>query len=247
MEETFPIRVHSFESMGTFDGPGLRLVVFLQGCNFACLYCANPDTIPIGSGGKLVPAEEILRRAVSEKPFYGKRGGITFSGGEPTVQAKELIPLCRMLKENGIHICIDTNGSIANDHVRELFSLVDMVLLDCKEINPERHQTITRRDNTQVLKTAEYLASIGKPIRLRYVLVPGYTDFAEDLEALGKHFAHYTNIDRVEVLPYHTYGKHKYETLGATYALTEVKEPTAEEVAKAKAILSKYFTNVWSQ
>lgn len=247
MTENSPIRVHSFESMGTFDGPGLRLVVFLQGCNFKCLYCANPDTIPIGSGGKLIPIEEILRRAISEKPFFGKRGGVTFSGGEPTVQAKELIPLCRMLKANGIHICIDTNGSISNDHVRELISLVDMVLLDCKEFDPIRHKAITQRENTQVLKTAEYLASIGKPVRLRYVLVPGYTDFTEDLEAWGAHFSQYKNIDRVEVLPYHTYGKHKYESMGSEYLLEAVREPSPEEIDSAKAILSKYFDNVWSQ
>lgn len=247
MTENYPIRVHSFESMGTFDGPGLRLVVFLQGCNFKCLYCANPDTIPIGSGGKLIPIEEILRRAISEKPFFGKRGGVTFSGGEPTVQAKELIPLCRMLKANGIHICIDTNGSISNDHVRELISLVDMVLLDCKEFDHIRHTAITQRENTQVLKTAEYLASIGKPVRLRYVLVPGYTDFTEDLEAWGAHFSQYKNIDRVEVLPYHTYGKHKYESMGSEYLLEAVREPSPEEIDSAKAILSKYFDNVWSQ
>ncbi|SPY35048.1 Pyruvate formate-lyase 1-activating enzyme [Porphyromonas cangingivalis] len=247
MTENYPIRVHSFESMGTFDGPGLRLVVFLQGCNFKCLYCANPDTIPIGSGGKLIPIEEILRRAISEKPFFGKRGGVTFSGGEPTVQAKELIPLCRMLKANGIHICIDTNGSISNDHVRELISLVDMVLLDCKEFDPIRHKAITQRENTQVLKTAEYLASIGKPVRLRYVLVPGYTDFTEDLEAWGAHFSQYKNIDRVEILPYHTYGKHKYESMGSEYLLEAVREPSPEEIDSAKAILSKYFDNVWSQ
>ena len=247
MTENYPIRVHSFESMGTFDGPGLRLVVFLQGCNFKCLYCANPDTIPIGSGGKLIPIEEILRRAISEKPFFGKRGGVTFSGGEPTVQAKELIPLCRILKANGIHICIDTNGSISNDHVRELISLVDMVLLDCKEFDPIRHKAITQRENTQVLKTAEYLASIGKPVRLRYVLVPGYTDFTEDLEAWGAHFSQYKNIDRVEVLPYHTYGKHKYESMGSEYLLEAVREPSPEEIDSAKAILSKYFDNVWSQ
>lgn len=247
MTENSPIRVHSFESMGTFDGPGLRLVVFLQGCNFKCLYCANPDTIPIGSGGKLIPIEEILRRAISEKPFFGKRGGVTFSGGEPTVQAKELIPLCRMLKANGIHICIDTNGSISNDHVRELISLVDMVLLDCKEFDPIRHKAITQRENSQVLKTAEYLASIGKPVRLRYVLVPGYTDFTEDLEAWGAHFSQYKNIDRVEVLPYHTYGKHKYESMGSEYLLEAVREPSPEEIDSAKAILSKYFDNVWSQ
>ncbi|WP_329903259.1 pyruvate formate-lyase-activating protein [Porphyromonas pogonae] len=242
-----PVRVHSFESMGTFDGPGLRLVIFLQGCNFKCLYCANPDTINCNQGGQFVSPEEIVRRAVSEKPFFGRRGGVTFSGGEPTLQAKALIPLCRMLKENGIHICIDTNGSIMNDDVKELFGIVDMVLLDCKEINSERHLAITGRDNKQTLATAHYLSVINKPIRLRYVLVPGYTDDVNDLEALGRHFGSYSNIERVEVLPYHTYGKHKYESLGEKYQLDGVVEPTQAQVQSVKAIFSKYFANVWSQ
>ena len=107
------INVHSYESMGTFDGPGLRLVVFLQGCNFRCLYCANPDTIPL-KGGKPTEAEEIVRMALSQKAFFGKKGGITFSGGEPTLQAKALIPLFRRLKEESIHICLDSNGSVLN-------------------------------------------------------------------------------------------------------------------------------------
>ena len=105
------IRVHSYESMGTFDGPGLRLVVFLQGCNFRCLYCANPDTIEAGEG-KLTDPAEILRMAVDQKPFFGRRGGVTFSGGEPTFQAAELVPLVKALKEAGIHVCIDTNGGV---------------------------------------------------------------------------------------------------------------------------------------
>ena len=108
------LRIHSFESMGTFDGPGLRLVVFLQGCNFQCLYCANPDTIPIGKGGKLIEEAEVLRRAISERPFFGKRGGITFSGGEPTVQAQALITslIVQLQGSRGYHICLDTQGSI---------------------------------------------------------------------------------------------------------------------------------------
>lgn len=135
------INVHSYESMGTFDGPGLRLVVFLQGCPFRCLYCANPDTIDV-KGGTPTPAGEILQMAVSQKAFFGKKGGITFSGGEPTLQAEALIPLFKDLKANGIHICLDTNGGIWNDKVEELLSLTDLVLLDIKEFNPERHCTL---------------------------------------------------------------------------------------------------------
>lgn len=241
------LRIHSFESMGTFDGPGLRLVVFLQGCNFQCLYCANPDTIPIGQGGKLIAEEEVLRRAINERPFFGKRGGITFSGGEPTVQAEALIPLCRQLKAEGIHICLDSQGSIRNHFVDELFSLVDMVLLDCKHILPDGHRRLTSQSNANTLKTAEQLRQLGKPVRLRYVLVPGYSDQPEALHALGEHFGSYENIERLELLPYHTYGKHKYETLGKPYLLSDVHEPTADEVEAARSILAQYFPTVWTQ
>lgn len=241
------LRIHSFESMGTFDGPGLRLVVFLQGCNFRCLYCANPDTIPIGQGGKLIEDGEVLRRAINEKPFFGRRGGVTFSGGEPSVQAKELIPVCQALRAEGIHICLDTNGSIRNRYVEELWELVDMVLLDCKQINPKRHEVLTAAANLQTLRTAEYLRSIGKPVRLRYVLVPGYSDAAEDLHKLGETLGHYENIERLELLPYHTYGKHKYETIGQPYLLEEVSEPSEEQIDEARSILEQYFPVVWTQ
>ena len=153
------IRVHSYESMGTFDGPGLRLVVFLQGCNFRCLYCANPDTIDLKGESKETTVDEIVQMAISQRAFFGKKGGITFSGGEPTVQAKELIPLFKRLKEEGIHICLDTNGSIWNEHVEELLQLTDLVLLDVKQFNDERHRALTERSNEQTLKTAEWLVS----------------------------------------------------------------------------------------
>ena len=174
------INVHSYESMGTFDGPGLRLVVFLQGCNFRCLYCANPDTIA-GKGGTPTPPEEIVRMAMSQRPFFGKRGGVTFSGGEPTFQAKALVPLVRELKEKGIHVCIDSNGGIWNEEVEELFKLTDLVLLDIKEFNPARHQALTGRSNEQTIRTAAWLEENEKPFWLRYVLVPGYSDFEEDI------------------------------------------------------------------
>ena len=222
------IRVHSYESLGTYDGPGIRLVVFLQGCNFRCLYCANPDTIDCKGEGKDTAPEDILRMAVSQKPFFGKKGGVTFSGGEPTLQAKALIPLFRMLKEAGIHICVDTNGSVWNESVKDLFTLADLVLLDVKEFNDERHHLLTSRSNEQTLQTAAWLEANEKPFWLRYVLVQGYSAFREDIEALGKHFKDYRMIERVEILPYHTLGVHKYLTLGYPFPLEGV-EPLAKD------------------
>ena len=195
------IKVHSYESMGTFDGPGLRLVVFLQGCNFRCLYCANPDTID-ACGGTPTSPDEILRMAVDQKPFYGRRGGVTFSGGEPTFQAAALAPLVRRLREAGIHVCIDTNGSIWNPAVEELLGLADLILLDVKQADPERHLALTGR--------------------------------------LGG----YKQIERVELLPYHTLGVHKYEAMGKEYKLSDVRENTPEQLDRAAALLREYFANV---
>ena len=231
--------------MGTFDGPGLRLVVFLQGCNFRCLYCANPDTIDPKGESKETSPDEILRMAMSQKPFFGKKGGVTFSGGEPTVQAKELIPLFRRLKESGIHICVDTNGSVWNDDVKELLSLADLILLDVKQYNPERHKLLTERSNEQTLRTAEWLESIGKPFWLRYVLVQGYSAIEDDIRALCAHFSPYTMLQRVEILPYHTLGVHKYEAMGREYKLAGVKENTPAQLDEAKAIFDEYFPKVY--
>lgn len=239
------IRVHSYESLGTYDGPGIRLVVFLQGCNFRCLYCANPDTIDAKGESKETAPEDILKMAINQKPFFGKKGGITFSGGEPTFQAKVLIPLFRMLKEAGIHICVDTNGGIWNEDVKELLSLADLVLLDIKEFNDARHKILTERSNAQTLKTAAWLEENQKPFWLRYVLVPGYSFFREDIEALGDHFKDYQSIQRIEILPYHTLGVHKYEAMNMEYKLKNVKQNTPEQLEEAKALFEKYFKTVY--
>lgn len=247
------LKVHSFESMGTYDGPGLRLVVFLQGCPFRCLYCANPDTIP-AEGGTITDMEDIVKMAVNQKPFFGKRGGVTFSGGEPTMQAKALVPIVKELKANGIHVCIDTNGGIWNNDVEELFSLADLILLDVKEFNDDRHTMITGRSNVRTLETAKWLEDNNRPFWLRYVLVPGYSDFEEDIRALGEHFGRriseetkdyegYKMIQRVEILPYHTLGVNKYETLGQEYKLKEVPLNTEEQLRKAEAVFNEYFDN----
>lgn len=182
--------------------------------------------------------------AVSQKPFFGKKGGITFSGGEPTLQAEALIPLFRELKANGIHICLDTNGGIRNKHVEELWQLTDLVLLDVKQANPQRHVLLTGRDNKQTLDTAEWLEQHGRPFWLRYVLVPGYSDFEEDIRALGEKLGHCKHVQRVEVLPYHRLGVHKYEAMGWEYKLNDVKENTPQQLQQAEGIFSEYFRNV---
>lgn len=238
------IRVHSYESMGTFDGPGLRLVVFLQGCPFRCLYCANPDTIDMKGESRETAPESILEMAVSQKPFYGKRGGITFSGGEPTVQAESLIPLFKSLKAQGIHICLDTNGGIWNEYVEKLLSLTDLVLLDIKQFNPERHRLLTGRSNETTLRMAAWMEKNGRPFWLRYVLVPGYSDFEEDIRDLGKQLGGYQSIQRVEILPYHRLGVHKYEAMGLNYQLKDVKENTQEQLNRAETLFKEYFRMV---
>ena len=237
------IKVHSYESMGTYDGPGLRLVVFLQGCPFRCLYCANPDTITF-DGGTPTETDEILRMAVNQKPFFGKRGGITFSGGEPTMQAKELLPLYAALKGEDIHICLDTNGGTWNEDVEELLRQTDLVLLDCKQFNNTRHEELTGRRNNQTLKTAQWLEDNGKPFWLRYVLVPGISDFEEDIRALGEHFKGFKMLQRVEILPYHTLGKHKYESLGWDYTLKDTPTNTPQQLDRAVSLFNEYFSCV---
>lgn len=234
------IKVHSYESMGTYDGPGLRLVVFLQGCPFRCLYCANPDTIAF-EGGTPTDTEEVVKMAVNQKPFFGRRGGVTFSGGEPTSQAQGLVPLVERLHEENIHVCIDTNGGIWNPAVEELMNKADLVLLDIKQINPARHENLTGRSNTRTLETARWLEDNGKHFWLRYVLVPGISDFEEDIRALGEHFKDYRMIQRVEILPYHTLGMHKYESLGQEYMLKDTPHNTPEQLDRAKRIFQEYF------
>lgn len=239
------LRVHSYESLGTYDGPGIRLVVFLQGCNFRCLYCANPDTIDAKGESKETPIGDILKMAISQRPFFGKRGGVTFSGGEPTFQAAALLPLVKLLRAEGIHVCIDSNGSIWNPKVKELLQNVDLVLLDIKQFNPDRHQALTARSNAQTLQTARFLEENAIPFWLRYVFVQGYSAFDEDIRLLGEHFHDYQMIQRVEILPYHQLGVHKYEALGMDYQLKDVPLNTPEQLVHAKILFERYFSNVY--
>ncbi len=237
------LKIHSIESLGTHEGPGIRFVVFLQGCNYRCLYCHNVDTQNL-EGGKETPDEELLRLIENSKPYYKNEGGVTFSGGEPLMQAEDLKIICQKIKERGFNIALDTNGSILTPAVKELLEFVDLILLDIKHIDPIWHEKITGQKNDAPLAFAQYLKDINKPIWLRYVLVPGYTDQPEFLEKLGQHFKDYGNVKRMEILPYHTFGVYKFKELGKEYELEKISPPTPDQIAQAKKITEPYFAEV---
>ncbi|MFY0687539.1 MAG: pyruvate formate lyase-activating protein [Cyclobacteriaceae bacterium] len=240
---THALNVHSIESLGTYDGPGIRMVVFLQGCPFSCLYCANPDTMDC-HGGSAMEQYEILERARHMKTYLSAGGGVTFSGGEPCLQAKQLIPMMKQLKEEGLHICLDTNGHVFNKYVEEMLQYVDLVLLDIKHIDRNKHQYITGRSHQNTLDFANYLEQHNRDMWLRYVLVPGLTDDPDDLNELGSHFEQYHHIKNVEIQPYHTLGAHKWKSMGMSYPLEATPQNTPEQLENAKHIFDKYFDQV---
>ncbi len=231
--------IHSTESFGAADGPGVRFIVFMQGCHMRCRYCHNPDTWKT-DGGDEVTADEILKRALRFKPYWGKDGGITISGGEPLLQIDFVIELFKKAKELGINTCIDTAGNPFTKEepffskFEELMKYTDLLLLDLKEINPTRHKDLTGFDNSNIIEMAKYLSEINKPVWIRHVLVPEHSDFDEDLDALGDFIDTLSNVDRVEILPYHTLGKFKWENLGIPYTLESISPPSAERIENAK-------------
>lgn len=231
--------IHSTESFGAADGPGVRFIVFMQGCHMRCRYCHNPDTWKM-DGGDEVTADEILKRALRFKPYWGKDGGITISGGEPLLQIDFVIELFKKAKELGINTCNDTAGNPFTKEdpffskFEELMKYTDLLLLDLKEINPTRHKDLTGFDNSNIIEMAKYLSEINKPVWIRHVLVPEHSDFDEDLDALGDFIDTLSNVDRVEILPYHTLGKFKWENLGIPYTLESISPPSAERIENAK-------------
>lgn len=237
------IKVHSIESFGAADGPGVRFVVFLQGCNMRCKYCHNPDTWDM-DGGEEMTAEEIITKALRYKAYWKNDGGITVSGGEPLLHIDFLIELFKLAKEKNINTVIDTSGSVfsRNEGFIEKFNTLmnntDLVMLDIKEINPQRHKIVTGRDNSNILDMAKYLSEINKPVWIRHVLVPEYADFDEDLQELSDFIQTLSNVKKVEVLPYHSLGKFKWENLGLTYELDSISPPTQERIENAQKILN---------
>ena len=232
-------RIHSYESFGTVDGPGIRFVVFLQGCPMRCRYCHNPDTWQ-AEGGTRAEAEEVAREALKYKSYFAANGGVTVSGGEPLLQLGFVLELFSALKKKGVHTCLDTSGiCFAEDDGRyeELACLTDLVLLDIKHIDDAAHRFLTGRSNAPVLAFAKFLAAHGVRMWVRHVLVPGITDDDDALRRLRAFLDTLPNVDRVEVLPYHTMGVQKYRALEKNYPLEGVQPPSAERVENAKRIL----------
>ncbi|WMI64520.1 pyruvate formate-lyase-activating protein [Aestuariibaculum sp. YM273] len=239
------LNVHSVESFGTHDGPGIRMVVFLQGCKLKCQYCHNPDTIDT-HGGEEYHIEDLVQMALKVKPYFGKKGGVTVSGGEPLLQSKALIPFFKRLKEEGIHTNIDTNGRILNHFTEELLdSYADLVMLDIKHMTEEGFEALTGVKNKETtFNFAKHREASGKPMWLRYVLIPGITNKPELLRALGEYFQNYKTIEKIELQPYHKLGIHKWEALGWEYELKDARENTEEEIDDAVQVLQNYFKEV---
>lgn len=237
-DKQYYARVHSIETFGTVDGPGIRFVLFLQGCYLQCKYCHNRDTWDL-KGGEPKSLDDILEKMKRYKNYMMlSGGGVTVTGGEPFLQVKFLIELFKKLKEEGIHTCIDTSGIVAiTDDVKELLKYTDLVLLDIKHIDDEKCKKLVGVSNKRELEFAQYLSDNNIKIWIRQVLVPGYTDDEEDLKRLKKFIKSLKTVENIQVLPYHSMGKFKWEKLGNKYELEDVRDANQDDVERVKMIL----------
>ena len=234
--------VHSLESFGSADGPGVRYLVFLNGCNLRCKYCHNPDTWA-KKDVQLLTADEILEKAVRYRNYWGDKGGITVSGGEPLLQMEFMNDLFAKAKKLKINTCIDTAGEPFTreepffSKFQELMKVTDLVMLDIKHIDDEQHKILTGQTNKNILDMARYLSDTGKPVWIRHVLVPERSDKDEYLHRLHDFIETLDNVEKVEVLPYHTLGVYKWKELGIPYQLEGIDPPSKERVENANRIL----------
>ncbi len=235
-------RIHSTESFGSVDGPGVRFIIFTQGCALRCRYCHNPDTWN-AAGGQLRSADELLDIAERYRSYWGREGGLTVSGGEPLLQIDFLLELFEKAKQRGIHTCIDTAGQPFTRRqpffgkFQRLCELTDLFLVDIKHIDPQEHRKLTGMDNEAILDMLRFLSEIGKPVWIRHVLVPTITDNDVYLRRTRAFIATLGNVEKIEILPYHSFGVYKWQELGIPYTLDGIQPPTRERVAIAKNIL----------
>ena len=234
--------IHSIETCGTVDGPGLRYVIFLQGCPMRCQYCHNPDTWEPGVGEQMT-VDEALKSFYNNRAFY-RNGGVTVTGGEPMMQMDFLIELFTKFHADGVHTCLDTSGimfqpsnKVFKEKAEKLFEVTDLVMLDIKHIDDEKHKVLTSHSNEKILAFAKYIDNKGIDIWIRHVIVPGITLYQEYLRRLGEFMATLKNVKALDVLPYHTMGKVKYQNLGMEYPLGDTREATKEEAKAAKNII----------
>lgn len=235
-------RIHSVESLGTVDGPGMRFVIFVQGCPMRCAYCHNPDTWSM-TGGTLMEPSELLDQFERNRAFY-KGGGITVTGGEPLMQVDFLIDLFTQAKERDIHTCIDSSGIAFNrqnetlmEKLDVLMSLTDLVMLDIKHIDSEKHKELTAQPNENILDFCKYLNEKNVDMWIRHVVVPGITDDDVYLDQLGYFIGQFTNLKALDVLPYHTMGEKKYESLGMEYKLKGTPAMDKNKVVEKKKVI----------
>ncbi len=238
------IKLHSIETFWAHEWPGLRIVFFTQWCLMKCLYCHNPDTIKMDGWTEYSP-EELLEKAYKSKPYFWSKWWVTMSGWECLLQARDLIPFFKLLKEHWFHTCLDTNGFILNDDVKELLEYTDLVLLDIKHFYEDEHKKLTWVSNTPIFSFAKYLDEIQKTIWIRHVLVPNFTDNEKHLEDLWAYFKNFKTLERLEILPYHTLWVHKWRELWMNYELEDTIPPSVWELLKAKEILEKNIKNVF--
>lgn len=235
-------RVNALETFGLVDGPGVRFVAFLQGCNMRCQYCHNPETWA-KSTGDVFTAKELFDRAYRYRQYWKNNGGITISGGEPLLQIDFVTEVFRLAKEKNIHTTLDTCGQPFKDSseflekFHKLLKYTDLVMLDIKEFDEERHKTITGHNNSNIKEMAKYLSKKGIHMWIRHVLVPDLTDDEEDLLAINNFVKTLNTVDKVEILPYHTLGLMKWEKLNIPYPLEGVRSPTDEEIDRAEKLI----------
>ena len=235
-------RIHSVESFGSADGPGVRYIVFLKGCNMRCQFCHNPDTWA-KDGGELMTPEEVLKKALRYKTYWKEKGGITVSGGEALLQIDFVTELFRLAKEKGVNTCLDTSGNPFSleepfkSKFDELMKYTDLFMLDIKHMDDAAHRKLTGQTNQNILEMAAYLSDHGKAMWIRHVLVPGITTEEDELYRLRSFLDTLKTVERVEVLPYHTLGVFKWKELGIPYQLEGVDPPTKEQIDRAKEIL----------
>lgn len=235
-------RIHSLESFGTVDGPGVRYVVFVQGCPMRCAYCHNPDTWAM-TGGTMMDPQEIIDNFERNRPFYTS-GGITVTGGEPLMQIDFLIDLFTLAKQHNIHTDIDTSGiaykpenTEYNKKLDKLMELTDLVMLDIKHIDPVKHKELTKQPNDGILAFAAYLNEKKVDMWIRHVIVPGITDDDEYLYKLGYFIGQFSNLKALDALPYHTMGKTKYEKLGMDYVLGDTPAMSQSVLLEKKQVI----------
>ncbi|MGR6981798.1 pyruvate formate lyase 1-activating protein [Testudinibacter sp. P27/CKL/0425] len=243
---TIKARIHSFESCGTVDGPGIRFILFLQGCLMRCKYCHNRDTWDL-DGGKEITVDELMKEVVTYRHFMNASGGgVTASGGEAILQAEFVRDWFRACKEQGIHTCLDTNGFVRryDEVIDELLDTTDLVLLDLKQLDDTIHHNLIGVPNKRTLEFARYLQKRNQRTWIRYVVVPGYTDDDHSVTLLGEFIKDMQNIEKIELLPYHRLGQHKWEAMGEKYELEDVLPPSKEKMDHIQAILSQYHHNV---